>query len=72
MCYLLGYFASDLKITADVYPDGTVDMLDMATLSQAWLSQPVDTNWNPACDIADPTDLIDFFDFAVMASQWLQ
>ncbi len=71
MCYLLGYFASDLKMTADIYPDGVVDMLDAALLSEAWLSDPLDDNWNPACDIAQPAnERIDYADFAILASQW--
>ncbi|MBN1457677.1 MAG: glycoside hydrolase family 9 protein, partial [Sedimentisphaerales bacterium] len=44
-CYLLGYFASDLKMTGDFYPDGTVDMLDLMVFSRAWLSGPSDDNW---------------------------
>ncbi len=70
MCYLLGYFASDLKMTGDVYPDGTIDILDVSTLCDAWLSDPSDDNWNPMCDIAEPTNYIDYADFAVLASQW--
>ena len=71
MCYLLGYFASDLKMTGDIYPDGVVDILDVAAPSQAWLSGPDDGNWSQACDIAKPgNDFIDLADFAVLASQW--
>ncbi len=73
MCYLLGYFASDLKLTADIYPDGLVDMLDANLLFQAWLTAPTDQNWNPDCDLADPANnLIDFADFAVLAAQWTE
>lgn len=73
MCYLLGYFASDLKMTGDVYPDGTVDVLDMAVLANTWLSDPSDDNWNPFCDISIPPDnFIDYADFAELASQWEQ
>jgi len=67
MCYLLGYFASDLKLPA------TVDISYLSEFSQAWLSSPGDTNWNPNFDLAVPPDgAVDFADFAVVANHWLK
>jgi hypothetical protein len=66
MCYLLGYFASDLKLPA------TVDFSYLSEFSQAWLSSPGDTNWNPNFDLAVPPDgVVDFADFAVLSRQWM-
>jgi endoglucanase len=66
MCYLLGYFASDLKLPA------TVDISYLSDFSQAWLSSPGDTNWNPNFDLAVPPDsVVDFADFAILATQWM-
>ena len=66
MCYLLGYFAYDLKL-----PD-TVDFAYIGQFCQAWLSAPGDSNWNPNFDLAVPADgVIDFADFAVFARQWM-
>ena len=66
MCYLLGYFASDLKL-----PD-TVDFAYLGQFCQAWLSSPGDTNWNPNFDLAVPPDgVVNFADFAVLSRQWM-
>ena len=66
LCYLLGYFAYDLKL-----PD-TIDFAYLSEFSQAWLTTPADPGWNPNCDIAVPPDnIINFLDFAVLANQWM-
>ncbi|MGA2914568.1 MAG: glycoside hydrolase family 9 protein [Sedimentisphaerales bacterium] len=71
-CYLFGYFADNLNLTADFNLDGTVNYLDLLTFSQAWLTTPADPGWNPNCDIAVPHDnIINFLDFAVFANQWM-
>jgi hypothetical protein len=52
--------------------DWIVDLYDFAILAAAWLSQPRDDNWNPACNIFEPNDnIINFLDFAVFAKSWL-
>lgn len=52
--------------------DWIVDMNDLDIFGSAWLSNPNDTNWNPACDIFKPNDnFINFLDFAVFAKNWL-
>ena len=49
-----------------------IECKSLAVLALAWLSEPGDDNWNPACDISLPPDnFIDFRDFAVFASNWL-
>jgi hypothetical protein len=67
MCYLLGYAAYDLK-----WPY-TVDSAYIGQFAQAWLSSTGGSNWNPNFDLAVPADgVIDFLDFAVIASHWLE
>ena len=57
---------------ADFQPDGSVDLEDYAILAAAWRSTPADDNWNPFCDISEPTDnIIDERDLAVFSSNWL-
>jgi hypothetical protein len=54
-----------------VCPDG-VNFLDFAVLGSAWLSNPNDANWNPACDIFVPNDnIIDELDLAAFTENWL-
>jgi hypothetical protein len=57
---------------------GAKELLDQIECSalhvftSAWLSAPGDDNWNPACDFSLPPDnIINFFDFAVFAENWL-
>ena len=67
MCYLLGYFAYDLKL-----PD-TVDYVYISEFAQAWLSSPGESNWNPDFDLAVPANgLVDFMDFSVIANHWFE
>lgn len=70
-CYLLGYFASDLKVPGDITLNGVINELDLLEFSQAWLSSSSDTNWNARCELASPANnIIDFADFAVFAANW--
>lgn len=72
MCYLLGYFASDLNTPADINADGATDQQDLAALSRAWLTSPDDNQWNPYCDLAIPfDDTVDLEDLAVLAGRWM-
>jgi hypothetical protein len=71
--YLLAYFASDLKQPGDFDSSAKVDLADLDTFVNAWLSSSGQGNWNPACDISTPQDdKIDFKDFAVLAADWLE
>ena len=59
-------------LPADLDYNGRVDMADYAIFAQAWMSQPGQANWNPACDISNPKDnIIDWKDLAVFAENWL-
>jgi hypothetical protein len=67
MCYLLGYFAYDMKMPK------TVDYTYIGQFAQAWLSTPASGNWNPNFDLSEPSDgIVDFLDFAVIANHWLE
>jgi formylglycine-generating enzyme required for sulfatase activity len=57
---------------ADINNDQTVDAADLAIFIEAWLStEAAAVNWNPACDIAQPSDgVIDARDFSVLTANW--
>jgi len=59
--------------SADISGNCFVDLEDFATLSAAWLSDDSGSlNWNPACDISDPSDgVINELDLDVLISEWL-
>jgi len=60
------------SIAGDLDGDCKVNLYDLAVLALAWLSKPVDGNWNPDCNISQPPDnVINFQDFAVFAENWL-
>ena len=76
-----GFYIDDVEITGvlsvepatgDFEPDCDVDWHDLDILGSAWLSEPNDSNWNPACDISEPNDdIINLPDFAALAENWL-
>ena len=54
-----------------VCPDG-VSMPDYSAFASAWLSEPNDPGWNPACDISEPSDgVIDELDLVIFLPRWL-
>lgn len=56
----------------DFEPDCDVDFYDFAVFASAWLSSPGSGNWNPACDISDPSDdFVDEWDLDAFAENWL-
>ncbi len=67
-----------LPPVGDIAPDGsdgTVDYLDLAELTSAWLSTPESDNWNARADIAPPQvpdEVVDAADFAMFARHWRQ
>ena len=73
-------FEPACRIAGDIAGDCyqcRVDYEDLAALCDAWLGrgEPRTANWNPNADIAPPAGpdgSIDFLDFAVLASNWLQ
>jgi hypothetical protein len=64
-CYLLGYFAYDLKLP------GKLDYAYLYDFSNAWLSTPEDANWNPNCNLVNTDEIINFQDFAAFANKWM-
>ncbi len=59
-------------IPGDFEPDGHVDFNDFAVLAGAWLTEPGESGWNPACDMAFPPDqLIDTRDVGAFSEYWL-
>jgi hypothetical protein len=59
-------------ILGDFEPDCDVDFHDYAVLALAWRSGQGEANWNPACDLSDPTDgLIDEDDLQALIDNWL-
>jgi hypothetical protein len=57
----------------DIYEDGCVNLFDFAIFAQAWMTQPGDNSWNPACNIAEPNDnTINEQDLAVLTDNWLR
>ncbi len=55
---------------ADIDGSGDVGLGDLARIAQAWLSMSGDGNWDQACDLSEPLNVIDFYDFAVMGRNW--
>jgi hypothetical protein len=57
----------------DIFDDGCVDLLDLAIFAKAWMAQAGDDNWDPDCNIAEPSDnVINGRDLAVLAHNWLR
>jgi hypothetical protein len=59
-------------IVGDITGNGCVDLADYARISAAWLSEPGDGNWDPACDISTPFDLIDTADLSLLTEYLTQ
>jgi len=63
---------SSPAVIGDFQGDCGVNFLDFAFLALAWGSGEGDGNWNPACDISDPSDdVIDEKDLDVFGDNWL-
>jgi hypothetical protein len=62
---------TELILMVDFDDDGDVDFEDFAVLAAAWLSQPGQPNWNAACDISTPKNIIDEYDLKVFCDNWL-
>lgn len=70
------YSESDSLFTvtnpADLNRNGIVSFADFAIFALAWVTEPGDAGWNPACDISDPNDnFIDMLDLDVLTDNWL-
>ncbi len=56
----------------DLDLNGLVDIVDFATLANAWHTAPGDIRWNPACDMTIARDyFVDMADLEVFADSWL-
>ncbi|MEN6384558.1 MAG: glycoside hydrolase family 9 protein, partial [Phycisphaerales bacterium] len=66
LCYLLGYFANDLKLPQ------VIDTNYLREFSNAWLATPADENWNPNCNLVSSDEIINFLDFAELAKTWME
>ncbi len=55
---------------ADFDADGTVGLADFARISEAWLTDPLDQNWDPCCDL-DYDDEIAVGDMLYLSEDWL-
>jgi hypothetical protein len=63
----------DLELLGDFVSPYRVDFRDFAVLANAWLSTPMDANWDSQCDIAEPPDnVIDILDLKVFVQNWLK
>ncbi len=70
---LISNVPGDEPIVSDFEPDCKVGLSDLSILAAAWLSSSGDGNWNPACDIYQPSDnIINFKDFCILAEHWLE
>jgi len=59
-------------MVGDLHYDGRVDFHDFAVFASAWGSSQGDDNWNPACDLSQPSDnVINELDLAVLTDNWL-
>jgi len=71
----LALIPGDFGSTDNGPPDGVVDFEDLMIFALAYGSIPVDTNWNPDCDIASqgsptPDGIIDFEDLMIFAMHY--
>jgi len=55
---------------ADVNHDLKVDIFDIVSACQAYLSTPSDPHWNCHCDVADPYGIINIFDIVMICSSY--
>ncbi len=58
---------------ADFDKSGTVDFYDYAYLAKAWLSTPINNNWNSICDLkVDVDNAINAGDLKLFCDDWLK
>ena len=55
---------------ADINHDLIVDIYDVVTMCTAYVSTPLDSNWNCHCDITEPYGLIDIYDVVLMCNNY--
>ena len=68
---LYGYLYGLYKLRADFDGDSNVDVQDLAVFTDSWLKVPGDTGYDSRANLyADPSGIVDFYDFAIFANQW--
>jgi hypothetical protein len=68
---LYGYLYGLTKSITDYDGDSDVDVLDLAVFCDSWLKVPADPGYEPRANLyADPSGIVDLFDFAVFANAW--
>ncbi|MBN1123741.1 MAG: C10 family peptidase [Sedimentisphaerales bacterium] len=55
----------------DMEGDCAVDFVDFIRFSQAWQATSAHPDWDGACDLALPYNVIDLYDLQVFADHWL-
>lgn len=55
-----------VTLLGDIFPDGKIDMKDIAIVAKAFGTAPGDLNWNPEADL-NPDGKIDMKDIAIVA-----
>ncbi|MCK4478781.1 right-handed parallel beta-helix repeat-containing protein, partial [Candidatus Bathyarchaeota archaeon] len=55
---------------ADVNHDLDVDIFDVVLACSAYSSTPLDPNWNPHCDIAEPYGKVDIYDVVMICNSY--
>jgi len=60
----------DLGLPTDLNGDGAVDIMDLAIVAKAYGTTPVDEDWNPIADVAEPYGEIDIVDIATVAKDY--
>jgi parallel beta-helix repeat protein len=58
-------------IPGDINADGIVELMDFYYASNAYLSQPGKSNWNPNADINDDS-IVEMMDFFIMSQHYLE
>jgi hypothetical protein len=62
-----------VRMKGDFNCDGLINFADFSILGSAWMSEPNDGAWDPACDISELADnFIDTKDVDIFARVWLK
>lgn len=59
-------FKLETHLSTDIDGDGTVNIIDLASVARAWNTRPGDPRWDPRCDI-DENGLVNIIDVTLVA-----
>jgi len=62
-------FKLETHLLTDINGDGTVNIIDLASVAMAWGTRPGDPRWDPKCDI-DENGLVNIIDLTLVALDW--